>query len=81
VDDVDSELTFSVSGNSNIQVSIVDGIATITPTADWNGSEELTFTATDLSGLEVSQIVDFTVNAVADIVSNSADIVEDTPTI
>ncbi|AYO15175.1 tandem-95 repeat protein [Vibrio owensii] len=81
VDDADSELTFTVSGNSNIQVSIVDGIATITPTADWNGSEELTFTATDLSGLEVSQTVDFTVNAVADIVADSADIVEDTPTI
>ncbi|MEF1245554.1 cadherin-like domain-containing protein, partial [Vibrio campbellii] len=45
VDNADGELTFSVSGNSNIQVSIVDGIATITPTADWNGSEELTFTA------------------------------------
>ncbi|WP_104023885.1 tandem-95 repeat protein [Vibrio hyugaensis] len=81
VDDADSELTFSVSGNSNIQVSIVDGIATITPTADWNGSEELTFTAKDPSGLEVSQTVDFTVNAVADIVADSADIVEDTPTI
>ncbi|MGR5136700.1 tandem-95 repeat protein [Vibrio jasicida] len=81
VDDADSELTFSVSGNSNIQVSIVDGIATITPTADWNGSEELTFTATDPSGLEVSQTVNFTVNAVADIVADSANIVEDTPTI
>ncbi|WP_240998128.1 tandem-95 repeat protein [Vibrio owensii] len=81
VDNTDSELTFSVSGNSNIQVSIVDGIATITPTADWNGSEELTFTATDPSGLEVSQTVDFTVNAVADIVADSADIVEDTPTV
>ncbi|WP_459670138.1 tandem-95 repeat protein, partial [Vibrio owensii] len=81
VDNADSELTFSVSGNSNIQVSIVDGIATITPTADWNGSEELTFTATDPSGLEVSQTVDFTINAVADIVADSADIVEDTPTV
>ncbi|MFV8449946.1 Ig-like domain-containing protein, partial [Vibrio campbellii] len=74
------ELTFSVSGNSNIQVSIVDGIATITPTADWNGSEELTFIAEDPSGETVSQVVDFTVAAVADIVSDSADIVEDTPT-
>ncbi len=45
VDNADGELTFSVSGNSNIQVSIVDGIATIKPTADWNGSEELTFIA------------------------------------
>ena len=80
VDNADGELTFSVSGNSNIQVSIVDGIATITPTADWNGSEELTFTAEDPSGETVSQVVDFTVAAVADIVSDSADIVEDTPT-
>ncbi|HHP0481053.1 TPA: tandem-95 repeat protein, partial [Vibrio campbellii] len=80
VDNADGELTFSVSGNSNIQVSIVGGIATITPTADWNGSEELTFTAEDPSGERVSQVVDFTVAAVADIVSDSADIVEDTPT-
>ncbi|MFM2611498.1 tandem-95 repeat protein [Vibrio campbellii] len=80
VDNADGELTFSVSGNSNVQVSIVDGIATITPTADWNGSEELTFTAEDPSGETVSQVVDFTVAAVADIVSDSADIVEDTPT-
>ncbi|MEF1326238.1 tandem-95 repeat protein, partial [Vibrio owensii] len=76
-----NELTFSVSGNSNIQVSIVDGIATITPTADWNGSEELTFAAKDPSGFAVSQTVGFTVNAVADIVADSADIVEDTPTV
>ena len=47
VDNADGELTFSVSGNSNIQVAIVNGIATFTPTADWNGSEALTFTATD----------------------------------
>ncbi|WP_139128206.1 Ig-like domain-containing protein, partial [Vibrio parahaemolyticus] len=48
--DSDSSLEFSVSGNSNIQVAIVNGIATFTPTADWNGSEALTFTATDPSG-------------------------------
>ncbi|MGI3076428.1 hypothetical protein, partial [Vibrio alginolyticus] len=36
VDNVDGELSFSVSGNSNIQVAIVNGIATFTPTADWN---------------------------------------------
>ncbi len=81
VDNVDGELTFSVSGNSNIQVAIVNGIATITPTADWNGSETLTFTATDPSGESVSQTVDFTVAPVADIVADSARVVEDTPTI
>ncbi|MDF4465466.1 tandem-95 repeat protein [Vibrio parahaemolyticus] len=81
VDNVDGELTFSVSGNSNIQVVIVNGIATFTPTADWNGSEALTFTATDPSGESVSQTVNFTVAPVADIVADSARVVEDTPTI
>ncbi|HCG8572579.1 TPA: tandem-95 repeat protein [Vibrio parahaemolyticus] len=81
VDNVDGELTFSVSGNSNIQVAIVNGIATITPTADWNGSEILTFTATDPSGESVSQTVDFTVAPVVDIKADSTNVVEDTPTI
>ncbi|HHF0551141.1 TPA: tandem-95 repeat protein [Vibrio antiquarius] len=81
VDNADGELTFSVSGNSNIQVAIVNGIATITPTADWNGSETLTFTATDPSGESVSQTVNFTVAPVADIVADSATVAEDTATI
>ncbi|MDW1522580.1 tandem-95 repeat protein, partial [Vibrio sp. Vb5032] len=81
VDNVDGDLTFSVSGNSNIQVAIVNGIATFTPTADWNGSEALTFTATDPSGESVSQTVNFTVAPVADIVADKATVVEDTPTI
>ncbi|EGR0300663.1 tandem-95 repeat protein [Vibrio parahaemolyticus] len=81
VDNVDGELTFSVSGNSNIQVAIVNGIATFTPTADWNGSEVLTFTATDPSGESISQTVNFTVAPVADIVADKTTVVEDTPTI
>ncbi|MBM4922893.1 tandem-95 repeat protein [Vibrio parahaemolyticus] len=81
VDNVDGELSFSVSGNSNIQVSIVNGIATFTPTADWNGSEALTFTATDPSGESVSQTVNFTVAPVADIVADKATVVEDTSTV
>ncbi|WP_425086292.1 tandem-95 repeat protein [Vibrio parahaemolyticus] len=81
VDNVDGELTFSVSGNSNIQVAIVNGIATITPTADWNGSETLTFTATDPSGESTSQTVNFTVAPVADIVADKATVVEDTSTV
>ncbi|EHY9860366.1 tandem-95 repeat protein, partial [Vibrio parahaemolyticus] len=81
VDNVDGELTFSVSGNSNIQVAIVNGIATFTPTADWNGSEALTFTATDPSGESISQTVNFTVAPAVDIEADSADVVEDTSTI
>ncbi|HGF5098764.1 TPA: tandem-95 repeat protein [Vibrio parahaemolyticus] len=79
--DSDSALNFSVSGNSNVLVSIENGIATISPTADWNGSETLTFTATDPSGESVSQPVNFTVAPVVDIEADSADVVEDTPTI
>ncbi|WP_202818679.1 Ig-like domain-containing protein, partial [Vibrio parahaemolyticus] len=58
-----------------------NGIATISPTADWNGSETLTFTATDPSGESVSQTVDFTVAPVVDIKADSTNVVEDTPTI
>ncbi|UYW16578.1 tandem-95 repeat protein [Vibrio parahaemolyticus] len=79
--DSDSSLEFSVFGNNSIQISIVNGVATITPTADWNGSKALTFTATDPSGESVSQTVNFTVAPVADIVADKATVVEDTPTI
>ncbi|HCG7163534.1 TPA: tandem-95 repeat protein, partial [Vibrio parahaemolyticus] len=79
--DSDSALNFLVSGNSNVLVSIENGIATISPTADWNGSETLTFTATDPSGESISQTVNFTVKPVADIVADKATVVEDTPTI
>ncbi|EJG1033332.1 tandem-95 repeat protein [Vibrio parahaemolyticus] len=79
--DSDSSLEFSVSGNNSIQISIVSGVATITPTADWNGKETITFTATDPSGESISQRVDFTVAPVADIVADKATVVEDTPTI
>ncbi|EGR0439730.1 tandem-95 repeat protein, partial [Vibrio parahaemolyticus] len=77
----DSSLEFSVSGNSNVLVSIENGIVTISPTADWNGSEILTFKATDPSGESISQTVNFTVAPVADIVADKATVVEDTPTI
>ncbi|TOP73532.1 tandem-95 repeat protein, partial [Vibrio parahaemolyticus] len=79
--DSDSSLEFSVSGNNSIQISIVSGVATITPTADWNGKETITFTATDPSGESISQTVNFTVAPVADIVADKATVVEDMPTI
>ena len=66
VETVDANLLFSVSGNSNINVSIAGGIATISTTANWNGSETLTFTATDEGTSSVDQVVIFTVAAVND---------------
>ncbi len=78
----DNALIYGVSGNTAVNVSIAGGIATITPTADWNGSETLTFTATDGGGLSVSQYVVFAVAAVADIADDPAVVVvEDTATI
>ncbi|WP_154215109.1 Ig-like domain-containing protein, partial [Vibrio parahaemolyticus] len=79
--DTDSSLEFSASGNNSIQISIVNGVATITPTADWNGKETITFIAKDPSNESVSQTVDFTVAPVVDIEADSANVVEDTPTI
>ena len=82
VETTDANLVYGVSGNTNINVSIVGGIATITPTADWNGSETLTFSATDEGALSVSQDVVFAVSAVADIADESAvPVAEDTPTV
>ena len=49
-DNTDDELTWSYSGNASLTVSIVDRVATITvPDADWNGTEVITFRATDPS--------------------------------
>ncbi|HSG02637.1 MAG TPA: retention module-containing protein, partial [Marinobacterium sp.] len=82
IETADTDLTFSVSGNTHIAVSIVEGVATLSnATADWNGSEDLTFTVTDAGGLTESQTVTVTVVPVVDITTDSVDVVEDTATI
>ncbi len=46
VDNADSQITWTYTGNTALTVSIVNRVATITiPSADWNGSETITFTA------------------------------------
>ncbi|MFN2272687.1 MAG: Ig-like domain-containing protein, partial [Anaerolineae bacterium] len=67
-DNPDSEMTWSYSGNSALTVTI-DGsrIATISiPTTDWNGSETITFRATDPGSLWDEDAATFTVTAVND---------------
>ena len=66
----DTSLIYNVTGNSNINVSITNGIATISNTADWNGSESLTFIATDSGGLTSEQAITFNVSAVNDSVDD-----------
>lgn len=72
-----NKLNYSYRGNDNITVSISNGIATITQkTANWNGTENITFIASDSYGLSSSQTVAFNVAAVNDAptVANNANL-------
>ena len=68
VDNLDSEISWTFSGNTELTVAIdVNRIATITiPDVNWNGSELVTFTATDPSALSNSDAAAFTVVAIND---------------
>jgi len=62
-DNADSEISWTVTGNSKIVVDIdANRIATMTVAdSEWRGSETVTFTAKDPSGLSASKTVTFTV--------------------
>ena len=68
-DNSDAQMSWSYSGNSQLSVSInANCVATIgIPNANWNGSETITFTATDPGGLSDSDAAIFTVEAVNDV--------------
>jgi hypothetical protein len=67
VDNTDAEMNWSYAGNTELSVSITDRVATITaPNENWNGSESITFTATDPSLLSDTDDATFTVTAVND---------------
>ncbi len=68
VDDPDSNLTWTYSGNNELLVDIdANRVATISiPSEEWNGSERILFTVTDTAGLDASTYVTFTVEAVND---------------
>ena len=77
IDNVASEMTWTATGQTELTVTIDPGtrVATITtPTADWNGAETVTFTATDPGLLSSSDPATFTVTAV-----NDAPVVLDIP--
>jgi hypothetical protein len=64
--DVDGDpLTYAVDGNTNISVTIdqLTGLADFVPQPDYNGFNNLTFTATDDQGLDVTIRVEFQVVA------------------
>ena len=75
VDNTDAQMTWTKSGNSQLTVSILSRVATITiPSVDWNGAETITFRATDPGSLWSQDAAVFTVTAV-----NDAPVVGDIP--
>ena len=74
-DIADSEITWTVTGEDNVTVTITDRVATITADdPDWNGTDMVTFTATDPEGESDSDQVTFEVTAV-----NDPPVVDDIP--
>ncbi len=66
-DHADSEITWTFSGNTELQVSIEGRRAAIAaPDSEWAGSEEITFTAKDPDNASASTTATFTVTAVND---------------
>jgi hypothetical protein len=65
VDNTDTEITWSYSGNNKLTVSITNRVATITiPDKTWHGSETITFTATDPDQLSDSDDATFRITPV-----------------
>ena len=61
-----SQIRWKVSGNKNLKVTITPDhmVEIATPSPLWNGSEDITFTATDSRGASASETVNFTVESV-----------------
>jgi len=64
VRDDDSSVTWTTSGETalSIDVNQSTGVASVSYTSGWTGSENITFTATDDLGFYDSDVVTFTVN-------------------
>jgi len=64
-EDKAATLRWQISGNKNLQVSLSNRVVNIkAPTPYWNGSEDITFTATDPKGASGSETVTFTIESV-----------------
>lgn len=66
-DNPDSEILWVYSGNSDIEIAINERVAAVSVgDQEWNGSETVTFRATDPGGLFNEYDVSFTVTAIND---------------
>ena len=59
----DGDLIYIVRGNSNLQVNLVNGLATISVDESWTGNETITFEVEDEGGLKITEEVLFIVNS------------------
>ncbi|KPA13637.1 PKD domain protein, partial [Candidatus Magnetomorum sp. HK-1] len=67
IDNNDSEIIWTVSGQNELTITINNRVATITiPNENWNGNETVLFTAADTGGLTATNSATFAVNAVND---------------
>lgn len=62
--DIGDQVTWSYSGNTNISVSIVNNVATLTYPNIWVGKENITFKATDKYGASAIRVVGFKVKII-----------------
>jgi len=75
IEDQDSSITWTATGQTDLTIDIINRIATITiPNSDWNGAETITFTAEDTGALTDTDDVTLTVSPV-----NDAPIISDIP--
>ena len=67
-DNTDNEITWTISAEADVTVTIINRVASITANdPEWNGTDVVTFTATDPEGLEDWDNVVFTVAFVNDL--------------
>ncbi|MBN1971226.1 MAG: PKD domain-containing protein [Candidatus Delongbacteria bacterium] len=62
-DTPDDQLTWTVTGNTSLSVSVINRVATISYPNDWTGSETLTFAVTDPQNLSDSDNAVFSVTS------------------
>ncbi len=60
-EDLGDRVTYSLTGNTNIVLTMVDGVVTPTYPDGWRGRETVNFTATDLAGNTITEQVIFSV--------------------
>ncbi len=65
----EDKLTFTATGQNNIDIEIThpNGTIKLTPAPDWFGSEHITFTANDSSAIEAKQTVEVIVKPTNDL--------------